>query len=75
MSIAHDYAEIRTQKLEGVMRDDNWEIVHHRGSSECTERLRIPGGFLYRTQIWSKADGTALALTFVPDPPLVRHPS
>lgn len=44
-----------------------WEIVHHMGSGERTDRLRIDGGWLYRTRTWSKNDGPALALTFVPD--------
>jgi hypothetical protein len=45
----------------------DWEIVHHRGSAERTERLRVPGGWLWRTRVWDKSDGTCVGLTFQPD--------
>lgn len=46
----------------------DWEIVHHKGSAECTERLRVPGGWLWRTRLWDRTDGTCVGLTFQPDP-------
>lgn len=46
-----------------------WTIIHHKGSAECTEVMRVPGGRLYRTRIWSKEHGESVALAFAPDPP------
>jgi hypothetical protein len=48
--------------------DQEWEIVHHRGSQECTERLRISEGWLYRTRVRNGAhEPDSLAMTFIPD--------
>lgn len=47
-----------------------WEMVHHNGAVETTDRLRVQGGWLYRTRMWTSSEGTCLALTFAPD----QHP-
>lgn len=44
-----------------------WNTVHKGGSQDHTDRLKIDGGWLYRTRLWSKNNGASVALTFVPD--------
>ena len=51
-----------------MSKDYGWTIIHHAGSAERTEVMRVPGGRLYRTKVWDKQDGTSLALAFAPDP-------
>jgi hypothetical protein len=54
------------------MNDPNqahWESVNQRGGNDSTERLRVPGGWLYRTILTPPSeDGVeSVALAFVPD--------
>lgn len=47
----------------------HWETIHgNRG--EVTERLPVPGGWIYRTQLipYSEDLPATVALVFVPDP-------
>lgn len=53
----------KTEWLQG----SDWECVHHRGSQESTERLRITAGWLYRVRVRNHPEPDSLALTFVPD--------
>ena len=46
-----------------------WESVVESEPYTATDRLRVPGGWLYRVT----RDHPAVALAFVPDPPVV-HP-
>jgi len=40
----------------------DWETVQVNNETDATERLKVVGGFLYRTIV-----GSAVALVFVPD--------
>lgn len=56
-----------------------WECAARmEGSNEKTERLRVPGGWLYRTMVKGAAGDRVYAsrpaLCFVPDPPEVLPP-
>lgn len=51
-----------------------WEIVHERWHPErkhiveCTDRMRVPGGWLYRTALWDRGPTVpGMAMAFVPD--------
>ncbi len=49
-----------------------WEVVHDNkhepsGWEDLTERLRVPGGWLYRTIRDSSNESMMMALVFVPD--------
>jgi hypothetical protein len=46
-----------------------WELVAERGAGDSTERLRIPGGWLYRTILTpgSESAPESVALVFVPE--------
>lgn len=45
-----------------------WVILHHKGF-DITEKLRVSGGWLFRTRLCDRDNGPSLALTFVADPP------
>lgn len=49
---------------------NRWELINQRGDSDCTERLPVPGGWLYRTIITPPSEGApeSVALVFVPNP-------
>ena len=44
-----------------------WELVY--GNNGTTERLKIPGGYLYRTTVWGyrDTDPPSVAMVFVPN--------
>lgn len=51
-----------------------WIVVHFDNECECTDKLKVEGGWLYRVeiwdatnQIWDATNQSVLALTFVPD--------
>jgi hypothetical protein len=49
-----------------------WEIVNDvtaEDMAEYTERMRVPGGWIYRVSVYEQKTGkcTSTALTFVPD--------
>lgn len=44
----------------------DWEPIQNNGATDYTERLRIVGGYLYRT-----VTDTATAMVFVPETPLI----
>lgn len=47
-----------------------WEVVEHQGANGSTERMRIEGGWLYRTRVREESGPNAkysMAMTFVPD--------
>ncbi len=50
----------------------HWEIVNDvtaEDMAEYTERMRLPGGWIYRVSVYEQKTGkcTSTALTFVPD--------
>ena len=56
--------------------DDNpeWELLCFNGEAgDYTSRMKVPGGWLYKQDVLSTsedgANGVAVALVFVPDPP------
>ena len=60
----------RPGRGQGVKSDSQaWQAVARptedgRGGT-WTERMKVPGGWLYRVEVWGE-DLTGLALTFVP---------
>jgi hypothetical protein len=52
------------------MNKQHWELLNQR-SGEFTERLAVPGGWLYRTVFHSVSENQpgAVAMIFVPCPP------
>jgi len=44
-----------------------WETIDHTASS-ITDRMQVPGGWLYRTRCWTRDEPRRLtvAMTFVP---------
>lgn len=48
-----------------------WELVTDTRDVEATDRLEVPGGWLYRTLIipYTEDGNTAVAMVFVPRPP------
>ena len=47
-----------------------WEMVNDttlEGVAEFTERMRVPGGWIYRVSVYEKDTCTSTAMTFVPD--------
>lgn len=54
--------------VEEWLQGSEWQIVHHRGSMEKTERLRITAGWLYRVRVRNGPGlPDSLAITFVPN--------
>lgn len=50
-----------------------WENVTDEGG-EMTERLKVEGGWLYRSTLWNEeGDTVSVALTHVPDVDLQRY--
>jgi hypothetical protein len=53
------------------MSDPNqahWELVNQRRDGDYTERLQVPGGWLYRTSLLlGDVVAPAVAMTFVPE--------
>ncbi len=51
---------------------NHWqEICTTASGDDVLERIRVPGGWLYRTKLWDGDDAGELrgvATTFVPDP-------
>jgi hypothetical protein len=49
------------------MADKTWELVY-RQDNDITDRLRIPGGWLYRTCIspYYDSQSASVAMVFVP---------
>jgi hypothetical protein len=47
-----------------MIGDIPWETVYNGGAYEQLERMRVEGGWLYRTKI-----RTSLAMAFVPEKP------
>jgi hypothetical protein len=47
--------------------DETWGVVVANDGSGTTERLRVPGGWIYRPVKFGERDAVALALVFVPD--------
>lgn len=46
-----------------------WVTVDLTTTRGRTDRMVVPGGWLYRTMLWSSSDvGVAAAMTFVPNP-------
>jgi hypothetical protein len=52
------------QNMEDL-RPHKWRVVD-RDDYSRTSRMAVPGGWLYRTEIWG-GDEAAMALVFVPD--------
>jgi hypothetical protein len=54
-----------------MMDDPNhkWQCIIDR-TEDVTERLKVPGGWLYRTQLWQVDTPASItvALAFVPEP-------
>ena len=46
---------------------NDWVIVDHRGANECTECMRVKGGWLYRTRVRDNYRNESVAMAFVPD--------
>lgn len=46
---------------------NKWEIVHHDGANETTDRMQIRGGWLYRTRVRDNYRNESVDLTFVPE--------
>ena len=47
-----------------------WEMVNDttvEDVAEYTERMRVPGGWIYRVSVYEETTCTSTALTFVPD--------
>lgn len=54
--------------LSVVQQEAQWEAVGFSGDdSSRLDRIRVPGGWLYRTIIWNASNARAVATTFVPD--------
>ena len=54
------------------MANEKWHTIHSESSdhtSDCTERLRIDGGHLYRVTYFSGARCEMMSVVFVADPP------
>lgn len=51
------------------MKSDNWENVV-RQDYERTDRLAVPGGWIYRTMIWSLGEDAipSVSTVYVPRP-------
>ena len=69
-----DYKGNGEHDWEGVTYDESYEA----GIMDCTERLRVPGGWLYRhtTSVFNedKTEFSAnVTMTFVPMPEVVKH--
>jgi hypothetical protein len=68
---------ISERALPGTL-DDGWELVSARNGDFCkvpvrldrTERMEVPGGWIYRTVEYQHTDGSSdtVAMCFVPDP-------
>lgn len=59
-----------TREEETVKQKPEWEGVTqcaHRNSYECTDRMRVPGGWIVREQSGGENE-ISVALCFVPDP-------
>jgi hypothetical protein len=62
-----------------MSQQERWEDVYSPSDSDYLERIRVPGGWLYRS-LWretpnalaGKKPAVAVALTFVPVPPGYR---
>ena len=52
----------------------DWEVLQENVGESKTERLRIGGGWLFRT-IVTLDEGLAVAMVFVPAPSEARHPA
>ena len=55
------------------MAEPKWEIVvsdKSNDQTDVTERLRVPGGFIYRSVFWGgDRCCETVAMVFVPEPP------
>jgi hypothetical protein len=53
----------------------SWEAVNREGIVASTDRMKVAGGWLYRSRLHC-AEYDSLAMVFVPEPtPVTRHPS
>ena len=59
--------------LKGITAmHEEWTLIHRQADVDRTERMRVPGGWLYRTtrQVYGGFNAIAvdvIAMTFVPD--------
>jgi hypothetical protein len=57
--------------MSGVTSGEHsgWVPVDFNGIGSRTERMAVPGGWLYRTMLWSSSGvDVAAAMVFVPSP-------
>ena len=47
--------------------NEHWENVADDGHESSMERLRVPGGWIYRSRTWGGETGEAMAICFVPE--------
>ena len=52
--------------MSSVPGHADWETVASLGRPDRTERMRVPGGWLYRTVLKSDVDTYSVALSYVP---------